>query len=289
MYKITKVINNNIVCSLDEKGQEVILRGRGIGFQKKKGEEIPEREVEKVYKMTGTKRMNRLEQLLEEIPPEYVDVSTEIIEYAAQTLQKRLSGNLYITLTDHISFAISRKQDSLEYQNVMLPEIKCFYRPEYEIGLYALDLIEKQLGIRLIQDEAGFIALHIVNAELETNMSDMYQITELIRDVFEIIRIYYGRDYNPDSLDYERFVTHLKYFSQRLFQNAVVKTDQGGLGEMLRLHYTQDYNCALKIKNFVQTKYKKIVSEEEVSFLTIHLHRLFMAGEQEAYSSDSES
>lgn len=36
MYKITNVINNNIVCSKDESGEEILLRGLGIGFQKKK-------------------------------------------------------------------------------------------------------------------------------------------------------------------------------------------------------------------------------------------------------------
>lgn len=157
MYKITKVINNNIVCSADEKGQEVILRGRGIGFQKKKGETIPEDKVEKIYTMTDSKRLGKLEQLLEEIPLEYVELSTEVIEYTKRVLQKRLSENIYITLTDHISFAISRKNENLEYKNVMLPEIKRFYGQEYEIGKYALELVEKRLGIRLVEDEAGFI------------------------------------------------------------------------------------------------------------------------------------
>lgn len=281
MYKITKVINNNIVCSADGKGEEIILRGLGIGYQKKKGDLVPDEKVEKIYTMSDQKASNKLQQLLAELPLEYVEVSTEVIEYARKTLGRRLSENIYITLTDHISFAISRKNQKLEYSNLMLPEIKRFYGQEYEIGKSALDLIQKRLGVRLSDDEAGFIALHVVNAELETNMSDMFQITGLIRDVFEIIRVNYGRTFDPDSLDYERFVTHLKYFSQRLFSGSVVKTDDAVLQEMIRSRYTQDYNCALKIKSFIQAKYKKCISEEEVVFLTIHLHRLFLADGQE--------
>ncbi|MDO5410799.1 MAG: PRD domain-containing protein [Lachnospiraceae bacterium] len=282
MYKITKVINNNIVCSVDEKGKEIILRGLGVGFQKKKGETVPDEKVEKIYTMSDPKRSGKLQQLLAEVPLEYVELSTEVIEYAKQALHKRLSENIYITLTDHISFAISRKQENLEYRNVMLPEIRRFYAEEYRIGLYALEQIYKRFQIELCKDEAGFIALHIVNAELETNMSDMYQITGLIRDVFEIVRIYYGKDLDPDSLDYERFVTHLKYFSQRLFTDSIVKTDDMVLQDMIRSRYVKDYNCALKIKSFIQAKYKKCISEEEVIFLTIHLHRLFFtAGEEE--------
>lgn len=281
MYKITKVINNNIVCSVDEKGQEIILRGLGIGFQKKKGDTVSDEKVEKIYTMSDQKNSSKLQQLLTDLPLEYVELSTEIIEHARRGLGKRLSENIYITLTDHISFAISRKNKHLEYSNLMLPEIKRFYAQEYEIGKWALGLIQERLGIELSDDEAGFIALHIVNAELETNMTDMYQITGLIRDIFEIIRVYYGRTYDPDSLDYERFVTHLKYFSQRLFSSSVVKTDDVVLQEMIRSRYPKDYNCALKIKSFVQIKYKKVISEEEVIFLTIHLHRLYLAGGQE--------
>lgn len=31
--KITKVINNNVVSSIDEAGNEVILMGTGLGFK----------------------------------------------------------------------------------------------------------------------------------------------------------------------------------------------------------------------------------------------------------------
>ena len=41
--------------------------------------------------------------------------------------------------------------------------------PEFQIGLWALDVIEKRLGLRPKEDEAGFIALHIVNANLHSD------------------------------------------------------------------------------------------------------------------------
>ena len=60
----------------------------------------------------------------------------------------------------------------------------------------------------------------------------------------------------------------------------------GILQDMIRSRYTQDYNCALKIKSFVQIKYKKKISEEEVIFLTIHLHRLFLGGDRDPLEQD---
>lgn len=59
-------------------------------------------------------------------------------------------------------------------------EIKRFYPKEYKIGKYAVGLIRDKLNIDLIKDEVGFIALHIVNAQLDMEMSHTFEITQLI-------------------------------------------------------------------------------------------------------------
>lgn len=277
MYKITKVINNNIVCSLDAQGNEIILRGLGIGFKKKVKEQIPQDKVEKVYRMSNPSTSNKLQQLLADIPLEYVTVCTEIIEYAQKQLEKKLNDNIYITLTDHISFAIERKGKKLEYRNVLLTEIKTFYSKEYKIGEYALEIIKKRLGVELSYDEAGFIALHIVNAELDTNMSSMMKITELIADIFRIISEYYGKKFDEDSLNYSRFVTHLKFFGQRIFGNTVAEDDDAEFQNIVKNRYLHDYMCADQIRTLIKEKYGKSVTEEEMMFLTIHLRRLQMS------------
>ena len=114
MYKVTKLINNNIVCSVDAEGHEIILRGLGIGFGKKIHDEIEDGKVEKIYRISNAATANKLQELLAEIPLEYVSACTEIIEYAKKTLDKSLNDNVYITLTDHISFAIERKDKKIE-------------------------------------------------------------------------------------------------------------------------------------------------------------------------------
>lgn len=277
MYKITKLINNNIVCSTDAEGNEVILRGLGIGFHKKVNDSIEDERVEKIYKMTNQATSNKLQELLAEIPIEYIAVCTEIIEYATKKLNKKLNDNIYITLTDHISFAITRKGKKLEYRNVLLTEIKTFYETEYEIGVQALEIIKEKLGVELSYDEAGFIALHVVNAELDTNMGNMVKITELIQMIMELIRDYYDKDIDEDSFDYKRFVTHLKFFGQRLFTNKVAEENDEEFRHLVKDRYPVDYQCAEKIGKLVLEKYNKKVTEEELMFLTIHLRRLQMS------------
>ena len=276
VYKIKKVVNNNIVCAIDEKNEEVILRGLGIGFSKKANEYVPEELIEKVYRMDGAKSMNKLQELLEEIPTEYVAVCTDIIDHAKEVLNRRLNNNIYITLTDHISFAIARQKEKMEYKNAMLSEIKCFYPQEYQLGVEALSIIKERLGVQLSIDEAGFIALHIVNAELDTNMSSMVQITELIQKILEIVSDYYGMEFDEDSLHYSRFITHLKFFGQRLFKKKETKSDDIVFQEMIKKQYPNDYQCAELIRAHIEERYHRKITEEEMMFLTVHLRRISM-------------
>ena len=107
-YKILRVIGSNFVCSQDSTGQEIILRGLGIGFKKSAGDLLPAARVEKVYALRDPGQCDRLMQLMQDVPSEYLDISTHIIETAERVLGRRLSENVYITLTDHISFAVEK-------------------------------------------------------------------------------------------------------------------------------------------------------------------------------------
>ncbi len=274
MYLITKVINNNIVCSIDNDENEIIIRGLGIGFGQKAGDEVASDKIEKIYKMEDAKASNKLVRLLENIPLTHIQTSTDIIELTKQRLNKKLNDNIYITLTDHISFALERKEKNLEYHNALLWEIKKFYPVEYGLGLEALDMIEAQLKVRLSEDEAGFIALHIVNAQLDTNMSNTLQITELIKAILDIVSKYYNLELDETSLHYERFITHLKFFGQRLFANKVSKDDDAMFQDIVKNRYPKDYQCAALIGKYVEDTIHKRITEEEMIFLTIHLRRI---------------
>lgn len=274
MYEVLKVINNNIVCSVDEQGQEIILRGLGIGFKKKPKDYVDDKQIEKIYKIANPNTRNKLEQLLVDIPLEYVNVCTEIIEYAKAYLKRQLNENIYLTLTDHISFAMERTKTNQSYKNALLLETKRFYPEEFQIALYALECIKQNLHVELPIDEAGFIALHIVNAELDTKMSDMMHITELIQSVLGLIKDYYKLELDVESVYYDRLITHLKFFGQRLFNNKMTKSEDAIFCEMIRVQYPKDYECANLIREYVKEHYQKEISEEEMVFLTVHIRRI---------------
>ena len=65
--------------------------------------------------------------------------------------------------------------------------------------------------------------MHIVSAELNAqNITDVNQITELINTVLQIVRIHFKIDLNEESISYERFLTHLKFFAARVFDLSLI-------------------------------------------------------------------
>jgi beta-glucoside operon transcriptional antiterminator len=274
--KVKKVINNNIVRSLDEKNNEVLVMGKGIGFKKKPGDPIDEIAIEKVYTSTPELPTNKLTQLLSKVKLEHVQVANEIISYAKVSLGKKLSENVYLTLTDHIDYAIERYESGLPIKNALLWEIKRFYNHEFLIGKEALNIIENRLGIRLPEDEAGFIALHIVNAELDmSKVSQVTEMTKIIQRIVNIIKYHYKMDLDEYSLNYERFITHLKFFVHRLFSGVELEEDKdAGFLFMLKERYKEEYECALKVREYIIKEFGKDLKEDEMIYLTIHIRRI---------------
>ena len=62
--KIYKVINNNVLSAYDDKKQEVVVMGRGIGFKAKAGDTIDEGKIEKVFHIENSELSRRYQRCL---------------------------------------------------------------------------------------------------------------------------------------------------------------------------------------------------------------------------------
>lgn len=274
--KIDKIINNNIVSAIEADGKEVVIMGRGLGFGMKPGKEIPEGKIEKVFRLDSQNSTDKFKELLANLPLEHIQASTEIINYAKSVLNRRLNQSIYITLTDHINFAIERFKEKMMFTNPLLNEIKTFYKEEYLIGEYAVALIERRIGITLPVDEAGFIALHIVNAEYNTAMRDTIDITTLIQNVVKIVKEYFSMDLDETSLNYQRFVTHLRFLAQRIIGGEMLNSENPEFNQLISQMYPEEYACSLKLKDYIQVTYHHDVTEEETAYLAVHIKRIRM-------------
>lgn len=276
--RIKKVINNNIVCGCDEKNREMIVTGKGIGFGKKPNDEIEQDKVRKIYCMTNSSVQRRLIELMEEIPYEHLRLTDEFIDEVKEQLPYNLNENLLLTLSDHISFAISRQKQNMAFSNPLLGAIMQYYPEEFRLGKNCLKKVRERLDVELSIDEAGFIAMHIVNAELNTSMDDMYEITSLIEDCMRIVEDYYGKKFDTQSLAFSRFTVHMRYFAQRLFCNEMHNDRTEERDEVFRnlimKNCSEHYECAKRISDLVSEKYNKQVTDDELVYLTIHLKRI---------------
>lgn len=272
--KVTKVINNNFVCSCNDKNKEIIVMGKGIGFKAKEGDRIDDARVEKVFTMNGKSAIDKFKRLIEELPIEHFKVSNDIINYAKRTLGKRLNQNIYITLTDHINFSVYRFKHGMKFSNPLLWEVKHFYNTEYIIGEYAVNLIKEKLNVDMGDDEAANIALHIVNAEYNTEMNDALKITTLIGDILKIVTDTFNIQLDEESLHYSRLITHLKFLSQRIFMGEMLKDSDDIFAKIIETKYPEEYKCALKIRDYIEKQYNQKISNEELVYLTVHIRRV---------------
>lgn len=276
--RIKKVINNNILCTIDKKGNEMIVTGRGIGYKRKVGEFVDPDQVEKIYRMAEKSDQQKLRELVSQVPLEHLRLTEELVEYIQSQISQPLNESLLITLADHISFAIQRMEQGIEFDNPLHGAVMCYYPTEYRLGQQCLQTIEERCGIQLNPDEATFIALHIVNAELNSSMSDMKDLTRLLDGCIQVTEFYYRRKFDRNSLDFNRFSVHLRYLVQRLYQDKPLqdRTTESDLlfRELIRRNCKEHYECANRIALYIESNFGKTVTEEEKIYLTIHLKRL---------------
>lgn len=272
--KITKVINNNVVSSIDEAGNEVILMGTGLGFKGKAGSPVDDSKIQKVFHMKDPGVSQRFKELITDLPMELLQTCSDIIMYAKGILNTKLNENIYITLTDHINFALQRMKQDMMYPNPLSREVKTFYDLEYKIGEYALGIVEKDLGVTLPQDEAVSIALHVVSAEYDTKVRDTVQITTFIKNVIDMVKDYFQMELTETSLNYERFITHLKFLSRKVMSGGGMDEIEPELKKMISAMYPDEYQCSREIAEYIKKEYRREMSEGEIVYLTMHIERI---------------
>lgn len=275
--KIIKVINNNNVCVFDNNGKEQIISAKGIGFGKKYGDEIEPNGDFKIYMITDSSFRKKLIESLSEIPYEIIAVTDDLVKYISEHTDGKLNDSLLITLSDHISFAIERKKNSMEFSNPLMDSISEYFPDEFALGKYCLEKINNTLNVHLSNDEAGFIAMHIINARLGTKMSQVSDITKLVNDCADIADKCFSGKIDKTSVFYERFLIHLKFLAKRLFKaeelpNVLSRDDD--ILSLIELKFKKHYKCAKCMQDHILKNYAKTISEDEMLTLAIHLKRI---------------
>ncbi|MGL5435043.1 MAG: PRD domain-containing protein [Lachnospiraceae bacterium] len=271
--KVIKVLNNNAAIVVDENGMESVVMGKGIAHKAKKGEEITGQEIDKIFILDDKSKLARYSKLFTEIPEPVFSLSNKYIEAAIQKLNRKLQNSLYISLADHLNSMIERGRVHAYIKNKMLWDIKRMYQDEFQISRELVKEFNQLYGTVYDDNEAATISLHFVNATIESDYDTTVKITKLIGDILSIVKYNFMIEYDEDSYSYYRFVVHLRFLAQRIFQDTML--DDPDMSQVLRQQltgpYEEAFGCADKVKQFVVDHYSYLFTEQECLFLAIYI------------------
>ncbi|NLQ31314.1 PRD domain-containing protein [Streptococcus mutans] len=275
--KIEKVFNNNVVQILGINNEEIIVMGKGLGFQKKPGDEVNQDLIEKrfILQNTDTDMVGELSRVYVDLDSEEIDLVLEIIHQGQEKLGQTFDISLYIALADHLHYTIQRTREGLTLQNPLAWEVRKFYPEEFQLGKDTIELVKEKMTLQLADDEAASIALHFINAQKDGGLLEKNRlISKIVSDILEIVRLHFGEVRDEESISYNRFITHVQYFAQRVANGLVQGKNDAFLYEQVKENYPHAFACTEKIKSYVESAYNFAMSRDDQVYLTIHIQRL---------------
>ena len=271
--RIIKIFNNNIVATRSENGEEMILTGAGIGFQKKLGDLVAKDRIEKVYEVREDGK-DRLYRLFGDTPMELIDAAQKIRDRAKDELGIQMTLQALVGMIDHITYAVERKKSGLEIPNLMLHEIKSLYPDEFQVGLEGIQFIKDATGVLLSEHEAGYVTMHMVNASLGENKESISKIFLFTSGVVDIIEDVFDIDFDEDEISLARLNSHLKFLAKRILLKQPSTEDQvEDFYEMFMKKDKRYKSVEKKIKYFVEKNFHHEVTLQEMVYLMVHINK----------------
>ena len=272
-YTIITVMNNNVVLAKNHKTEnEVVLLGKGIGFGKKKDSDVffSKDVIERSFININKSVKKDFYELIGQMDLEIMGLCQEIILMAEEAIGE-LSDNIHIVLTDHIGFAIERLRQKIEIANPFLHEIKILYPDEFKLGMLAIDLINTNIDVKLPEEEAAFIALHLHSARKNKAVKKTLKNTKVIKEVVALIENEIGTVIREDALTYRRLLTHIRAGIDRIETGIKVENP---LLDSIKKEFKQAWQLASQAKQIIENKLDLVMSDDEVGYLAIHIDRL---------------
>lgn len=267
---ITKVFNNNVILVRDN-GTEKIIVKIGIGFGKKFGQTIEAGiEVDKIFSIESEENKNNLKEVIHRVDSKFFALCEEVIVQISKELGEELNENIHISLVDHLSFAIKRLKKNEVTDNPFLVEIKTLYKKEYKLAQNVSKKISEEVGVDIPDGEVGLIALHIHSARNEGNLSNTIKYGYLSNKIIEDVESKLNKEISRDSLDYARFITHIRFAIERIITNSQLTNELAGAIEK---QYPLSYSIAIDASKIIEKELGIEMINDEVAYLAMHIER----------------
>lgn len=273
--EILRVFNNNVVLARDDERGEVIVTGRGLGFQAKPGQSVDPSRVVKVFVPEDNRDPDNFGNIVAAIPPEHLLLADQALEIARRDLTTPLHSTTVVALADHLSFAIKRVRQGIRIEYPLHAEIAHLYPDELQVAERVVGFVNDRLDQPLPAEEAVPIALHLVNAGFATgDLAYTYQMTGVFAQLFEVLEQQCGRPLGRDTVNAARFITHLRYFFVRARTGRQLADRATPLGTAIRTAYPAAFAAANRLQAVLELRLGMPLTDDEVTYLTIHVARL---------------
>ena len=238
---------------------------------------ISDEDIEKTYVLQDSTNKNGYLQVLENAPDIYLEIVHHIIEMAQLKISSPFNKQIFVTLLDHLLYAVERYEKGIVLQNRMLWEIQKFYPNEFMLGLQAVDYINETLNVKLPEAEAGNIAFHFVNAQIKSNdlsTENGMLMVKMLKDIFQIIQLHYGYTIDENSLNYSRFVVHMQFFLQRLLEDKMLENENDDIYYTYIIKNSSALDCVEQIEKYIDRLLHKQITRDEKIYLIVHITRI---------------
>lgn len=270
---ISKVLNNNVAIAVHPSYGETVVIGKGVGFNRKKGDVLPEDLADKMFVLKSEKEQENYKKLLPNIDEQMQASIIETIQHINSRVPGSLNEHIHVGLTDHLLFALNRVQNGMEMKNPFLIETITLYPFEYEVAKEVIEIMKEKTGIGLPEGEIGFITLHIHSAVVNKELAEVNKFSQLVSHLVKIIEDQLDFKMDKESVDYIRLVRHLRFTIDRVLADEKIDEPQK-IANLLKEEYPLCYNLAWKLIKIMQKKLMKPVYDAEAVYLTMHLQRL---------------
>ena len=278
------MLNNNVVLARDEIGREAILTGRGLGFQRKRGQDVDPSLISRRY--IPADNAQSVAEVIAGIPLERLALAERVFRKAARELGADVPSSTIIAVVDHVNQAMERVRQGLTMDYPLRAEVAHLHPEELRLAEAMVAELNAAQEIQLPGGEAVALALHLFTAAIGAPSAQAAgEQSRLIGQVMGLLEKTYGEAFDPDSVNAARFAVHLRYFLVRARTTVQIEDGTSSLvAEALRISDPDAYRVARRIRDLLEIRLNTIVTDDETAYLALHIARLTSSLQQTTQS-----
>ncbi len=269
-----KVLNNNVVISLDEQGRERVLMGRGLGFQLKPSDTLDPAKVEKTFILDTGEDGERERRMLTDTPYAIIEAVSRAVDQAERSLGHQLGRPLTIAVIDHVQFVLERLAKGIRIPVANMPELRVLHPAEFAAAKAMAESISAALDTELPAEEAVFLTMHVLNATRDEPNGTAALLFRRVQHVVMTVENGLGVSLDVDSPDYARFVLHIQFLLQRLVSRTMLRSGDSSFFEFAKHSYPRSFAIAQEVKAYVMAATESELTDEELLYVIVHVERL---------------